>query len=404
MSIELLTPTAILTNIHIYPIKSSAGIEVSNSWIDDLGLSFDRRFVLTALNGKFITARTDAKLCLIQANLTADGLIITAPNMPVLHIKYQEITQQYQNITVWRDEINSQLCHEKHHAWFSQYLNKPCQLNYFGEQSTRYVANSEKQVAFADGYPLLLISKASLAELNSRCSSEQQMSQFRPNIVVDQCDAFAEDSWHKIRIGEVIFEITKPCSRCVFTTINPKNGEFSENREPLKTLHSFRKAADGEVYFGQNLIALNHGQIKVGDVVEVISTKKADDYPDNTLKNKLSQPEKYNFDILTANQNKTANSTREDENVAKKINIMFDSWDLYYQGNDQDTLLEQGEAAGLIMNYSCRGGSCGSCKVKLHSGEVEQQATDGLTPQEQDEGYVLACSCVPKSDVVITKD
>ena len=87
----------------------------------------------------------------------------------------------------------------------------------------------------------------------------------------------------------------------------------------------------------------------------------------------------------------------------KKINILFDSWNTFHKGNNQETLLEQGEAANLIIPYSCRGGMCGSCKVKLESGEVDQLCKDGLTDVEQQQGYILACSCIPKSDLVIKK-
>lgn len=86
------------------------------------------------------------------------------------------------------------------------------------------------------------------------------------------------------------------------------------------------------------------------------------------------------------------------------MNILFDSWDKNITGNSKETLLEQGESAGLILPYSCRGGMCGRCKVKLNTGEVRQLATDGLLPQEQNDGYILACSSVPVTDVVISKD
>lgn len=394
MSIYTMSSPA-LSSIHIYPIKSTAGIELSNSWVDYAGLSFDRRFVLTDIHQRFITARTQPKLCLIQANLIADGLILTAPGMRSLTIRYQYFNNKYQAVTVWKDTINSQLCHDSYNDWFSEYLKRPCQLHFYGENSNRHIKNTQKPVAFADGYPLLVISKGSLEALNSRSSRINTMAQFRPNLVIENCDAFAEDSWKKIRIGEVEFEVSKPCSRCIFTTIDPLTAQPDQYREPLKTLASFRKGDDGDVYFGQNLIPLNTGQIKKGDKIEVLSKQTAVQYIDNV-------------DTLTKN-NKIPLSVQstipkqKEKNVAKKVNILFDSWDTHHSGNNQETLLDQGEEAGLIMHYSCRGGSCGSCKVKLESGDVEQLATDGLTPQEQNDGYILACSCIPKSDVVITK-
>ncbi len=261
-----------ISSLHIYPIKSTAGITLSNSWVDDYGLSFDRRFVLADHNGKFITARTKPTLCLVQANLTANGLILTAPNMPALHVIYHEFSTDYKGVTVWKDQINSQYCHRTYDQWFSEYLGTECKLHFFGEQSNRPVIDSDKQVGFADAYPLLLISQASLADLNSRIDNHNvSMSQFRPNIVVDNTTAFEEDTWKHIRIGEVEFETTTPCSRCVLTTVDPSSGIKHSDKEPLRTLKEYRRVPRGEVMFGQNLIALNRGEVKQGDEVTVIS-------------------------------------------------------------------------------------------------------------------------------------
>lgn len=395
---------ATLSQIHIYPIKSTAGIQLSNSWVDNLGLSFDRRFVLTDINGKFITARTEPKLTLIQASIIESGLIITAPNMPTLAIKYGDFSNKYQSVTVWSDHIQGQHCQPAYDRWFSQFINKPCQLMFFGQQSARNVKDKSNQVAYADGYPLLLISEASLAALNRLCPTNVKMQQFRPNIVVKDCDAFDEDGWQLIRIGEVEFEITKPCSRCIFTTVDPETGTFNKQREPLKTLARFRKGNDGEIYFGQNLIPLNTGQIKVGNQATLIKRQAKQFYVSNPIKKSSTQ---HDFDTLQSNKSFATTPQphlkERTEAMNKKINIVFDSWDKTHQGNTKDTVLEQGETAGLIMRYSCRGGSCGSCKVKLESGEVAQLSTDGLTAQEAQSGYILACSCIPKSDLVITK-
>jgi len=252
---------------------------MSNTWVDDLGLNFDRRFVLTDLKGKFITARTKPTLCLVQASLTAQGIILTAPHMPNIAINYQDLSNHYQPVTVWKDEINSQHCNPNIDKWFSDYLGVGCKLYFFGEQSKRSVANADKQVGFADGYPLLLISQASLNDLNNRIDNDEiLMSQFRPNIVVDDTEAFAEDSWHHIQIGEVQFEVVKPCSRCVLTTVDPKTGIRNESREPLSTLKQYRRVSRGEVMFGQNLIALNQGQIKQGDEVTILSYQKPPEF------------------------------------------------------------------------------------------------------------------------------
>ncbi len=378
-----------LQSITIYPIKSTSGIQLSNSWVEECGLSFDRRFAVATLEGEVITARTDTRLCLIQANLTATGLNITAPGMPILSIEYAKLSSSYQDITVWSSVIHSQHSTDSYNQWFSRYLEKPCQLLFFGEKSERFVKNKNSQVGFADGYPLLLISQQSLIHLNKRLSDKNQvtMSNFRPNVVVDGCDGFEEDTWSHVRIGEVEFEVTKPCSRCIFTTINPETAEINYQQEPLRTLKTFRQVDDGDVMFGQNLVPLNQGQIKKGDKLEVLERKVPPVFvisPLNT--NKKTEP------AMVANANTT-----------KKPTLNFSSWNKEFTGNNTESILDQGENAGLILPYSCRGGMCGRCKIKLESGDVEQLATDGLSIEDQEKGYVLACSAVPKSNVVLSK-
>ncbi len=378
-----------LQSISVYPIKSSSGIHLSNSWVEELGLSFDRRFIVANANGEMFTARTEPRLCLIQANLTSTGINITAPGMPILSIEYAKFSSEYQSVTVWKSDIKGQIAAEHYNQWFSRYLEQPCQLLFFGENSERYVKNKNSQVGFADGYPILLISQQSLAQLNQKLGANNRvtMSQFRPNLVVDGCDGFAEDTWKHIRIGEVEFEVTSPCSRCIFTTINPETAETNKLQEPLTTLKTFRQVEDGDVMFGQNLVPLNQGQIKLGDKVEVIETKQAPTF------------------VIKENKQikNTANQDSAPMKVNKKPKINFSSWNKEVVGNNKATILDQGEDAGLILPYSCRGGMCGRCKIKLESGDVEQLATDGLSGEDIENGYVLACSSIPKSDIVLSK-
>jgi uncharacterized protein YcbX/ferredoxin len=386
---------AILQNINVYPIKSSAGIELSSSWVEELGLAFDRRFVVADLSGEFITARTQPRLCLIQANLTASGMILTAPDMPALVISYQKLTNNYVAVNIWENNINAQQCLADINQWFSEYLKLPCQLLFYGTDSQRLVKNRTSPVSFADGYPLLLISQGSLDHLNTHYQTSEaaiSMAQFRPNLVVNNCEAFAEDTWQHIRIGEVEFEIAKPCTRCIFTTINPQTGEKHLLQEPLKTLMSYRQVESGDVIFGQNLVALNQGQIKQGDQVEVLKRQSPPTIIKKTPANAIEQE----FDKNNAPDTSSA--------IVKKSKptLTFNSFNKAIKGNNKQTLLEQGEDAGLILPYSCRAGMCGRCKVELLEGEVEQHCKDGLSDEEQKQGFILSCSCTPITDVVIS--
>ena len=378
-----------LQSISVYPIKSSSNIQLSNSWVEELGLAFDRRFMVATEKGEMLTARTEPRLCLIQANLTANGINITAPGMPVLSVEYSKLSTEYQKTAIWSTTLNGQKSAEYYNQWFSRYLNKPCQLLFFGDESERFVKNKNSQVGFADGYPILLISHQSLTHLNQKLGTNHiaSMTQFRPNLVVDGCNGFDEDTWKHIRIGEVEFEVTKPCSRCIFTTINPETAEKNSQQEPLKTLKSFRQVENGDVMFGQNLVPLNQGQIKIGDKVEIIETKQP---PIFVIKETKQMKDK-------------ASQAPTPVKVNKKPKLNFSSWNKEVVGNNKGTILEQAEDAGLILPYSCRGGMCGRCKIKLDNGNVEELSTDGLSEKDKEQGYVLACSAIPKSDVVLSK-
>jgi len=269
--------------------------------------------------------------------------------------------------------------------WFSEYLQRPCQLLYFGEKSSRIKKENTvdaRKIAFADGYPLLLISQASLDDLNQRLSANNQktvsMAHFRPNIVVENCLPFAEDGWQYIRIGNVEFKVSKPCERCLFTTVNPVDGIINSQQQPLSTLKTYRQTSNGEVLFGQNLIPLTSGQIKQGDNITIT---------------KLQQPPVFKESSPTSD---TKNSNRK-----KKVSIEFETWRKTYLADNQQTILEHGEAAGLLIPSSCRAGMCGRCKAKLISGEVTQIADDGLSEEEKQQGYILCCSSMAQSDVVI---
>jgi uncharacterized protein YcbX len=126
----------------------------------------------------------------------------------------------------------------------------------FAPQGTR--------VSFADGYPFLLISEESLADLNGRLPRPVPMDRFRPNLVVAGGAPYAEDGWTRIGVGGLAMRVVKPCPRCVVTTTDQATSERTP--EPLRTLATYRKV-NGEVMFGQNVIHENSGRVRVGDSV-----------------------------------------------------------------------------------------------------------------------------------------
>lgn len=374
-----------VSNLYIYPIKSTKGISLPHADIDEFGLAFDRRFIISDNSGQFITARTEPTLCLVTTTLTEHGIQLSAPNMPTLTLAYENFSSQYQKVKIWGDKVAGQLCSVEASSWFSGYLQRPCQLLYFGEASSRIKksnTDNAQKLAFADGYPLLLISQASLDDLNQRLRANNlktvSMAQFRPNIVVDNCLPFAEDGWQYIRIGDITFKVSKPCERCIFTTVNPENGIKDAQQQPLSTLKTYRQTNSGEVLFGQNLIPLTNGLIKQGDKLTVSQSQQPPSF---------SQP---NSATVTVAVNKK-----------KKVTIQFETWHKKQPADNQKTILEHGEEAGLIIPSSCRAGMCGRCKAKLISGEVTQLTDEGLSAEEKKQGYILCCSSIAQSDVVI---
>ncbi|WP_261818081.1 MOSC domain-containing protein [Vibrio gallicus] len=267
-----------LSEINIYPIKSTAGISQSRVFVEKQGISFDRRFVVTDLQGRMLTARKHPKMVTIEACLLADGLLLSAPNHPSLKLCYQDFAMQEFECKIWSDRFDAYTTTEKANQWFSAVIGCEAVLLYCGKESNRYREKIETNVSFADGYPLLVISQGSLDELNRRASAPQTMSQFRTNLVVDGVAPFAEDSWKRLRIGEVEFEVKKPCQRCVMTTVNPEDGERMLNKEPTITLAKFRADQKGAVYFGMNIVALNEGVIKAGDKIEILETQQPVEY------------------------------------------------------------------------------------------------------------------------------
>ncbi|WP_022942965.1 YcbX family protein [Psychromonas hadalis] len=363
----------ILTDIYIYPIKSVKAVSQPAAHVEEKGLRFDRRYMLIDLDGDFVTGRTTPELTQIDVQFAQQTLQLSAPNMAQLTIDPKQFSNKTLTSKIWADKVNVVHCHQDYDNWFSEYLQQPCQLVFFADHSTRYVKNRKTQVAFADGYPLLLVNQASVDLLNTKLDNPVSALNFRPNIVVNGDFPFVEDSWSRIKIGEVEFEVSKPCSRCLFTNVDPKTG-VADPTEPFATLAKFRYH-QGDVDFGQNLIPLNNGLIRAGDEVQVLATRDTVVYSSRG-------------GIPTDNK--------------KQLQIHYQQSAITVTGDNQQLLLDQAEQAGIAIPYSCRGGKCGRCKVKLLEGEVLTLNNEALTNEELTEGYVLTCSCIPLSDITIS--
>jgi len=262
-----------LSDIRIYPVKSLTGISVQSSQVFPYGLDKDRLLMLIDDNGLFITQRKYTQLALVDTYLENDKLKITAPNFSDLMISEDEFSLETTYVKIWRSECDGFVAKEKINQWFSEYLNTSVRLVKYNHKKPRAsnprYSKGHDIVSYADGYPLLAISQSSLDDLNSRLEVPVTMNRFRPNIIADGCQAYAEDNWKKIKIGGVEFDAVKRCDRCILTTIDPNTGIKNESREPLTTLTQYRREIGG-VVFGMNLIPRSSGAIKINDTIEII--------------------------------------------------------------------------------------------------------------------------------------
>ncbi len=242
--------------------------------VDALGVAGDRRWmVVDAQSGRFLTQRLLAQMNRItMAWQGSEQVLLSAPGMADLSVAVPEPTE-LRTVTIWRDSLAVPDAGDAAAAWLSQLLGRACRLVHVPAQLARQVdpgyAAEGDRVAFADGFPLLLIGQASLDDLSARVGRPLEMLRFRPNLVIAGSAPYSEDEWRRIRIGTLEFRVVKGCSRCIMTTLDPQTGERSADREPLTTLQNYR-ARDGEVYFGQNLIACAEGQLALGMPVEVL--------------------------------------------------------------------------------------------------------------------------------------
>lgn len=263
-----------LTEIWIYPIKSLGGIRLKQAKVLEKGLAYDRRWMLVDKEGQFLTQRVHPQMALFKLTINNDQLTITHTQKLSKHsilLKPSRI-HELKEVTIWDDTVKAFEVSSESSDWFSDMLQIPCKLVYFPEENSRVVdpkyASNNENVSLADGYPFLIIGEASLADLNSRMESPLPMNRFRPNFVFSGGQPFEEDTWKEFAVGTNRFLGVKPCSRCVLTTIDQETAE--KGGEPLRTLATYRKW-DNKIYFGQNLLAIDHTFVQEGDSITLFT-------------------------------------------------------------------------------------------------------------------------------------
>ncbi|MEO0001231.1 MAG: hypothetical protein RL766_1277 [Bacteroidota bacterium] len=267
----------LISELLIYPVKSLGGISVKSAVLTDRGFDYDRRFMLIDAHNRFVTQREFPELAFFKTAILGNQLSITDKRdgssvaVSLIAVEGEQI-----GVQIWDDHCQAMLLDNAIADWFSARLSQPVQLVYMPDESHRRVdpayAGNGELTSFSDGYPVLIIGEESLKGLNARLENPIPMDRFRPNIVFSGGYPHVEDTFNVFRAGGVELHAVKPCARCVMTTTDQETGQ--RTAEPLQTLSKYRRQQN-KIYFGQNLLASNTGEVRLGDHLIVLSTKQS---------------------------------------------------------------------------------------------------------------------------------
>ncbi len=273
-----------VASLHIYPIKSLGGFSVNEARTTDRGFEHDRRWMLVNENGRFITQREKPAMACLHCSLLTDGFRVTdTRDRSVIDLPWGIRSSTRRQASVFSDTVEVLDAPAELSAWFSEKLQLSCTLVFMPDDSKRPVdpTYADGITSLSDGFPYLIVSRASLDDLNARIrsssdhpidrSSDLGMERFRPNIVIAGGHAFQEDGWKEITIGDSRFSLVKPCARCAIPTIDQRTGE--PGKEPTRTLANYRKRVTEngavKVEFGMNAMALKGGMLRTGEPVTI---------------------------------------------------------------------------------------------------------------------------------------
>ncbi|WP_439101007.1 MOSC domain-containing protein [Congregibacter sp.] len=262
-----------LSGIYRYPVKSAQGHGVNSAMIDRFGLAGDRRWMLIDSDGQFYSQRRAPALALLAVAPRETGLRLSFDEQSI-DVDLPGSQNKEVTATVWEHTLLARCAEPRVNVWLSERLGEDLRLVFCPDNATRsvdaaYLPESlgEQRVAFSDGFPLLIVSQASLDDLNARLPASVSMDRFRPNLVVAGSEPYAEDQWQGLRIGSTTLAVVKPCSRCAIPSVNQQTAEKDPVINPV--LASYRRR-DGIIYFGMNAIVTAGDSFTLGDTVSVL--------------------------------------------------------------------------------------------------------------------------------------
>lgn len=259
-----------VTGLFVYPVKSCGGVALERAQVGEHGLVGDRGWLVVGQDGLQLTQRQHPRLALVSADLAAGGerLELRAPGLEPLAVIRPVAAGA--TADVWGDRVAVGDAGDEAAGWFSAYLGLPARLVALTAGYRRHARLAPAhQVSFADGYPLLLATQASLDELNRLAAEPVPMERFRPNLVVDGVEPWEDDTWGDLQVGAARFRAVKGCSRCSVPQVDQRTA--TRHKEPARVLAAHRRGEDGKTYFGQNLVHLDIGAtVVIGDEVAVL--------------------------------------------------------------------------------------------------------------------------------------
>ncbi len=256
-----------MSGLRVYPVKSLRPMSPDACQVEKRGLQHDRRWMVINEHGMFRTRRELPHMAQINAVVSDGHITLSKEGLETINLPTHPEGQSIE-VEIWKTKTTASVVSSKADEWISRAMGQPSRLVYMTESGNRevnpiYNAGNDL-VGFADAYPILVASESSLQDLNSRLDKPITIDRFRPNVILKGSEPYEEDTWTRIRIGNVVLRSARPDIRCLVTTQDPFTGE-ALGPEPLKTLATYRKV-EGGVIFGMYYIPETLGRIAVGDV------------------------------------------------------------------------------------------------------------------------------------------